>query len=106
MISIGASGAIFGLMGSLVYFGYHYRVFLGNVIKSQILPLIFVNLLIGFMSEGIDNAAHVGGLIGGLLITMALGIKYKSTTMEKINGIVLSIIFLVFSIYMAFYYAV
>ncbi len=105
-ISIGASGAIFGLMGSLVYFGYHYRVFLGNVIKSQILPLIFVNLLIGFMSEGIDNAAHVGGLIGGLLITMALGIKYKSTTMEKINGIVLSIIFLVFSIYMAFYYAV
>ena len=105
-ISIGASGAIFGLMGSLVYFGYHYRVFLGNVIKSQILPLIFVNLLIGFMSEGIDNAAHVGGLIGGLLITKALGIKYKSTTMEKINGIVLSIIFLVFSIYMAFYYAV
>ena len=80
VISIGASGAIFGLMGSLVYFGYHYRVFLGNVIRSQIIPLIVLNLVIGFMTTGIDNAAHVGGLVGGLLITMALGVKYKSST--------------------------
>ena len=34
-VSIGASGAVFGLMGSLVYFGYHYRVYLSGVIKSQ-----------------------------------------------------------------------
>ena len=33
--SIGASGAIFGLMGSLLYFGYHYRVYLGNVYKKS-----------------------------------------------------------------------
>lgn len=104
--SIGASGAIFGLMGSLVYFGYHYRVYLGNIIKSQIIPLIVINLAIGALSSGIDNAAHIGGLIGGCLITVALGIKYKSTTSEKINGIVLSIIFLAFSIYMAFIYSI
>ncbi|MCI8346819.1 MAG: rhomboid family intramembrane serine protease [Bacilli bacterium] len=103
--SIGASGAIFGLMGSIVYFGYHYRVFLGNVVKSQIIPLILVNLLIGFMSNGIDNAAHIGGLIGGMLITMALGVKYKSTNVEKMNGWILTFIFLIFSIYMAFVYA-
>lgn len=103
--SIGASGAIFGLMGSIVYFGYHYRVFLGNVVKSQIIPLILVNLLIGFMSSGIDNAAHIGGLIGGMLITMALGVKYKSTNFEKMNGWILTCIFLIFSIYMAFIYA-
>lgn len=103
--SIGASGAIFGLMGSIVYFGYHYRVFLGNVIKSQIIPLILVNLLIGFISNGIDNAAHIGGLIGGMLITMTLGIKYKSTDSQKINGWILTFIFLLFSIYMAFVYA-
>lgn len=103
--SIGASGAIFGLMGSIVYFGYHYRVFLGNVVKSQIIPLILVNLLIGFMSSGVDNAAHIGGLIGGMLITMALGIKYKSTNFEKMNGWILTFIFLIFSIYMAFVYA-
>ena len=104
-LSIGASGAIFGLMGSMVYFGFHYRVFLGNVIKSQIIPLIVLNLVIGFLSNGIDNAAHVGGLVGGMLSTMALGIKYKSTTSEKVNGIIVSVIFLAFSIYMAFIYS-
>ena len=104
--SIGASGAIFGIMGAIVYFGYHYRVYLGNVIKSQIIPVIVLNLAIGFLSSEIDNFAHIGGLIGGLLITMGLGIKYKSSTSQKINGWVLSIIFLAFTLYMAFFYTV
>ena len=100
--SIGASGSIFGLMGSLLYFGYHYRVFLGNVIKSQIIPLILLNLLMGFMVNGVDNFAHIGGLIGGALVTIGLGVKDKSTTFEKINGWIVTIIFLAFTCYMAF----
>ena len=104
--SIGASGAIFGLMGALVYFGYHYRVYLGNVLKSQIIPLILFNLLIGALSTGIDNFSHIGGLIGGLLITSALGIKYKSSTSQMINGWILSAIYLGFIIFMAFFYTV
>ena len=43
-ISAGASGALFGLLGALLYFGYHYRVFLGGVLKSQIIPLIILVL--------------------------------------------------------------
>lgn len=104
--SIGASGAIFGLMGSLVYFGYHYRVYLGNVMKSQIIPLILFNLVLGFCLSGVDNFAHIGGLIGGSLITIALGIKDKSTSFEKINGWIMTAIFLAFAIYMAFVYVV
>ena len=104
--SVGASGAIFGLMGSLVYFGYHYRVYLGNIIKSQIIPLILFNLLIGFLSNGIDNAAHIGGLIGGAIITVALGIKYKSSTFERVNGLIVAFIYLIFLIYMGFIYSV
>lgn len=100
--SVGASGAIFGLFGTMLYFGYHYRVYLGNVIKSQLIPLIALNLLLGFMVSGIDNAAHIGGLIGGTLMTMALGVKYKSTSFERTNGIVMTTIFTVFLIYMAF----
>lgn len=103
-ISVGASGAIFGLMGSLVYFGYHYRVYLGSVVKTQIIPLIAANLFLGFMISGIDNFSHVGGLIGGLLITIALGLKYKSSTFEKINGYILSLIYLAFLVFMAFTY--
>ncbi len=43
-ISVGASGAIFGLLGSMLYFGYHYRLYLGNVLRAQIIPLILLNL--------------------------------------------------------------
>lgn len=99
--SVGASGAIFGLLGSLLYFGYHYRVYLDTVIKSQIIPLIIINLLVGLM-PGIDNWAHIGGLIGGVLATMAVGVKYKSTNFEKINGWILYLIYMIFIGYMVF----
>lgn len=102
--SIGASGAIFGLMGSLLYFGYHYRVYLGNVLKSQIIPLILLNLLIGFITPGIDNFAHIGGLIGGALATVAVGVKYKSTKFERINGWIVLIILLGFLLFMGTQY--
>lgn len=102
-ISAGASGAIFGLLGSLLYFGYNYRVYLGGVIKSQIIPLIVLNLVIGFITPGIDNAAHIGGLLGGLGITMALGLKHKSTTFEKTNGWIIMLIYIGFLIFMGFF---
>lgn len=101
--NVGASGAIFGLLGSLLYFGYHYRVFLGQVIKSQIIPLIVINLIIGFLSTRINNAGHIGGLIAGVLVTMALGVKNKSTKTDIINGIVLSIVYIGFLVYIAFF---
>ena len=104
--SIGASGAIFGLMGALVYFGYHYRVYLGNVVRSQIIPLIVLNLALGFFVTGIDNFAHIGGLIGGTLMSIALGVKDKSSWFERINGWIITAIFLTFAIYMAFIYTV
>ena len=104
VISAGASGAIFGLLGCLLYFGYHYRIYLGNVIKSQILPIIVLNLFLGFMLTGIDNFAHIGGLVGGILATMAIGVPNKKNNTEKINGIVLFTIYVAFCIYLAFFY--
>lgn len=103
-VSIGASGAIFGLMGSLLYFGYHYRVYLGTVLKSQIIPLIVINLIIGFASSGIDNFAHIGGLIGGTLATLAVGVKYKSTKFEMVNGLIVLLILIAFLVFMALKY--
>ena len=103
VVSVGASGAIFGLLGALLYFGYHYRVYLSGVIRSQIVPLILLNLTIGFVSAGINNVAHIGGLIGGVLISMAVGIKYKSSKSDIINGIIMTIIFLSFLMYMIFF---
>ena len=102
IVSVGASGALFGILGAICYFGYHYRVYLGNVLKSQIIPIIFLNLMIGFMVSGIDNFAHIGGLIGGIFAAMAMGVPDKNNKIDRINGYVLSSIYLGFIIYLAF----
>ncbi len=100
--SVGASGAIFGLLGALLYFGYHYRMYLSDVLRKQIVPLIILNLLIGFSISGIDNFAHIGGLIGGYLSAAAFGLKGKSTFSEQRNAIIALILLLGFMIYMIF----
>ena len=101
--SVGASGAIFGLMGSLLYFGYHYRVYLGSTWKTNILPVIILNLMISVMVPNIDLFGHIGGLVGGILISMAIGFKNESEKQDKINGVILSIIFLAFLIYLGIF---
>lgn len=102
-ISAGASGAIFGLLGALLYFGMHYRTYLGEAIKRSIIPIIVINLIIGFFAEGIDLAAHIGGLVGGVLVAMMVGVPDKSKTKDIINGTILTIIYLIFISYLAFW---
>ena len=102
-ISAGASGAIFGLLGALLYFGMHYRTYLGEAIKRSIIPIIVVNLIIGFFAEGIDLAAHIGGLVGGILLAMMVGVPDKSKAKDIINGTILTIIYLIFISYLAFW---
>ena len=101
-VSAGASGAIFGLMGALLFFGYYYRGYLGSIIKSQIIPIIIINLIIGFSSTGIDNAAHIGGLIGGVLSSMALGVSDRTKRSDKINNTIVLLLYFIFIIYLCF----
>ncbi len=101
-LSLGASGAVFGLMGSLLYFGYNYRLYLGNVLINQLVPLIIINLLIGFSTPGIDNAAHIGGLVCGLFSAMALGLGKKTEKSTHINGYITLFIYLGFLVYLLF----
>lgn len=98
----GASGAIFGLLGSLLYFGYTYRGYIGNGIINQVLPAIILNLIIGFSNPSIGNSAHIGGLVGGYLVSMALGIDIEKDNKSKVNGIIITILLTLFMIYMGF----
>lgn len=101
-IMAGASGAIFGLLGALLYFGYYYRTYLGSSGKNAIIQVILINLLIGFMVPGISNAAHIGGLVGGILSAMMVGVYDKSSKRERINGFILTILYIGFISYLAF----
>ncbi|MFR1200441.1 MAG: rhomboid family intramembrane serine protease [Clostridium sp.] len=72
-VSVGASGAIFGLFGAMLIFGIKHRKQMGKAYMMNILQVIFVNVIIGISSSNIDNAAHFGGLIVGALIALLLG---------------------------------
>lgn len=98
--AIGASGAIFGLIGAMLYFGYYYRLYLGNVVRSQIIPVILINLFIGFMLPGVDNFGHIGGLVGGIFAAMMVGIEGKSDKMNRLNGAIITIALMAFLLFM------
>ena len=97
--SIGASGAIFGLLGSIAYFTYNYRATLQSLLRGQVMPAIIVNLLIGFIVPGIDVTAHVGGLIGGILVSMGIGLGDKYRKSDQINGFVVLLLMFIAMIY-------
>ena len=99
-ISIGASGAIFGLLGSICYFTYYYRATLQGILRGSIMPVIIINLVIGLISSSIDLSAHIGGLIGGILVSMAIGIGDKHRKSDQINGLIVLVLMTVFLIYM------
>lgn len=91
-VSVGASGAIFGLFGAMLYFGYKYRATLDGFLKSGIIPVIVINLLLGFMIPGIDVYGHIGGLLGGLVLSYAFGVVNKENKKDKINGLIIYVI--------------
>jgi rhomboid protease GluP len=73
--SVGASGAIFGLIGALAVFLYRHRKLFGERGRrnlQNIVVIALINLLIGLQGN-IDNWAHLGGLIGGLILGWVLG---------------------------------
>ena len=102
-LSLGASGAIFGLFGALLYFGYHFRLYFGSVILKEVVPVIVFNLLVGFIFSSINNAAHIGGLLGGLFLTVGLGVSNKKDMSSNINGIIICIIYLLVLLYLVFF---
>lgn len=72
VISAGASGAIFGLMGALLYIVAVNRGRLGRLSGRGMLIMVALSLYFGLTSSGVDNSAHIGGLIWGILITVLL----------------------------------
>jgi rhomboid protease GluP len=68
--SLGASTAIFGLVGAEAVFLYRNRKLLGNRAQGALLNLLVIvalNLFLGFSSGFVDNWGHIGGLVGGVL---------------------------------------
>lgn len=86
--SAGASGAIFGLLGSLGAFLYLHRGLFGRfglIQLRQIVLVALLNLGLGLM-PGIDNWGHLGGLLAGIALTFFLGPRYEADWTSGENG--------------------
>lgn len=75
-ISVGASGGIFGLMGALLAFALIERKNINKEYTMGLVKTIGINLVIGLIVINIDNAAHIGGFLGGIILG---GLLYKFT---------------------------
>lgn len=87
-IGVGASGALFGILGFLVFRNDTY------IDKQRLYLILGINLLIGFMYPNIDNLAHLGGLFSG----MFLGILDERTRFDIDNKISYRLAQLIFSL--------
>lgn len=71
-VSAGASGAVFAVMGAMIYIVVRNRGWLEDLSWRQIVVMALFSLYFGFASSGVDNAAHVGGLISGGILAVIL----------------------------------
>jgi rhomboid protease GluP len=87
--SVGASGAIFGLVGAEAAFFVMNRALFGAYAKQRLMNvavLVVINLIFGFTASGINNLAHLGGLAGGFLLGIAMAPKYAVGWSQDLYG--------------------
>ena len=73
VISAGASGAVFGLTGALLCAVLRNKGRIGRLHKKGVLVLVILSIFLGLSEPGVDNAAHIGGLICGFVLEALLG---------------------------------
>lgn len=78
----GASGALYGLIGATIVFGFRYRKELpselGKKLSIGMLPWVVFNIAIGFFDAvPFDNGAHIGGFLGGIFLTFLISARLE-----------------------------
>lgn len=92
--SLGASGAVFGVLGAISYMGLKKPLLFKTVFGTPFLIVIAMNIALSFTIPNIDSWGHVGGFIAGFLFAGVVGImKDKNTYIKKICAILLLLIF-------------
>lgn len=71
-VSAGASGAIFGIVGALLYVALRNRGRIGEMSGRGLVFMVILSLYYGFTGGGVDNFAHIGGLLVGFALSVLL----------------------------------
>ncbi|MBA4368122.1 MAG: rhomboid family intramembrane serine protease [Desulfobacterium sp.] len=93
-LTIGASSAICGLLGSLLFFGWSRGGQYGNLVFKQIGSWILTLFIFGFLMSGINNWGHLGGILGGFALGWILGYREKrpETRMDRFTSGIIAVI--------------
>lgn len=88
--SVGASGAIFGLVGSYAVYTWRHKKLLGRGKESleHIARVVILNMGMGLLSRGIDNWGHLGGLLGGVATAWFIGPDWQYQYVAKDGRVV------------------
>lgn len=97
-VSAGASGALFGLFGALLFFGTMYKRLFSQTMGKSLIVILVINVIFGFMVQQIDMGAHIGGLIMGFLASGIVSVPKKKNRLVQIGSIITYIIIIVFLI--------
>lgn len=81
VVSAGASGAIFGVVGAVLCIIIKNYGKVEDLSLSQVVFMIVLSVYTGVTSQGVDNGAHIGGLIGGFVLAAVL---YQRTDKEEL----------------------
>ncbi|MBB2480132.1 rhomboid family intramembrane serine protease [Bacillus sp. APMAM] len=90
-VSAGASGAIFGCFGALLYLGAIYPKLFFRTMGTNVIVVIIINLVFGYSVSGIDNFGHIGGLVGGFLAAAIVHFPKKKRLTVQVGAFVLTL---------------
>ncbi|MBU9712254.1 rhomboid family intramembrane serine protease [Evansella tamaricis] len=91
-VSAGASGAIFGCFGALLYFGVVHRRLFFRTMGMNVIVILLINLAFGFAVPMVDNGAHIGGLIGGFAASAIVSLPKNNYFFRQLGVLVVTII--------------
>ena len=83
-LSIGASAGLCGLIGAMIALGLRHHNPVGDAMRGMYIRWVVMILLMGFLIRGIDNFAHIGGLIGGFCVAYIAGEPTVRTANETL----------------------
>lgn len=83
VISVGASGAIFGIVGGVLFLVLFSKTVYTQYTIQQVALMAFLSLYSGFVNQEVDNAAHVGGFLAGFVLMGILSLTFSKRENTK-----------------------
>ncbi|MCT4596632.1 MAG: rhomboid family intramembrane serine protease [Vallitalea sp.] len=84
IISAGASGAIYGIIGAIIIYSIVYRKEIGGLTSSTLLIMFIIGIAVGSINPQIRNLVHLGGFIGGAIVAYVMTRIPQRNTVEQI----------------------